>query len=134
MLPHYLTVMYPTEMHLCCLLSFRSLSKKFTLDFQSPIQTYHFLILLESLIMPSECSYNFQDVIAWMQLLNFSSVTDCFFISFILFYSSVKSISFYVEFQHGLSGCNFICFPSGVNYYKLLIVYLDWFPALVYTF
>lgn len=59
MLPHYLTVMYPTEMHLCCLLSFRSLSKKFTLDFQSPIQTYRFLILLESLIMPSECSYNF---------------------------------------------------------------------------
>ena len=103
MLLHYLTTMYPTEIHLCCLLSFRSLSKKFTLDFKSPIQTYHFLILLESLIMPSECSYNFQDVIAWMQLLNFSSVTDCFFIGFILFDSSVKSISFYVEFQHGLA-------------------------------
>lgn len=98
MLPRYLTVMYPTEMHLRCLLSFRSLSKKFTLDFKSPIQTYHFLILLESLIMPSECSYNFQDVIAFMQLLNFSSVTDCFFIGFILFYSSVKCVSFYVEF------------------------------------
>lgn len=98
MLPHYLTAMHPTEIHLCCLLSFGSLSKKFTLDFKSPIQTYNFLILLESLTMPSECSYNFQDVIACMQLLNFSNVTDCFFIGFILFDSSVKSISFYVEF------------------------------------